>query len=154
VGETERGDRDRVREEIVDIHRFLSKWISGACTGDEATYRKGLASRLSKNFVLVTPLGKTFTGEAFTRMMRGNHGSDPTLQIDIRNVEVRHREDTIVVVTFEAWQGRPADLQRVNATPQGRGRVCTVVMKHRRDRFEFLHVHETWLPDERSRQTE
>jgi hypothetical protein len=135
-------DRDRVREEIVDIHRFLSEWISGACPGDDTTYREGLLRRLSKNFILVTPLGRTFEGEGFTRMMRANHGSDPKLDIQIRQVEVRHREGSMRVATFEAWPDGG-----VEPTPPSRGRFCTVVMKDRGESFEFLHVHETWLPD-------
>lgn len=138
-----RNDLDRVREHLVDIHRFFTDWVSGACPEDDATFRKGLLDRLSRNAMVIMPGGMAFEAEVFTKYMRGIHGSNPKFRIDIRNVNVRHRVGDVLVATYEEWQRDARD-----SMPPNNGRISTMVIADRGGRFEVLHVHETWLPAE------
>ena len=74
-------DLDRVRHEVIDVHVFISEWIAGGCSKDEATYKKGFVNRLSPSFMIVMPGGRTFAGGDFMRMMYESHGSNPSFRI-------------------------------------------------------------------------
>ncbi len=73
--------------------------------------------------------------------LRAGHGSNPEFRIAIRNVTVRHVTDDHILATYEEWQRNA-----LASEPPDNGRISTVLFD-RSEPLQWLHVHETWLPE-------
>jgi hypothetical protein len=75
-------------------------------------------------------------------MMREAHGSNPDFRIAIRDVTIRHESDTQVVATYTEWQRNA-----MNSDNADNGRLTTVMLSRGKP-LRWLHVQETWLPED------
>jgi len=134
---------DRVRNHIEAINAFFMEWVGGRCPDDDATFKAGALDRLSDSLTVVMPAGKAFGIADFEGYMRGIYATNPKFRIKMRNFALRQRIGDVAVVTYQEWQRDALD-----STPANNGRFSTMVLQDMGDRFEILHVHETWLPEE------
>jgi len=132
----------RVRAEIEELHIWLERWLSGECPNDDASYR-ALSSRFASDLVLIQPGGESMSVDELNRGLRAGHGASPEFRITIRNVTLRRRLGANLLVTYQEWQKGAR-----NSKPANNGRVSTAILRDEGERLVWLHVHETWLPDE------
>ena len=52
----------------------------------------------------------------------------------------------LIAATYEEWQRNA-----LASTPKDNGRIATVLFRREEERLRWLHLQETWLPDERMR---
>ncbi|ORU92541.1 MAG: hypothetical protein A6F71_08685 [Cycloclasticus sp. symbiont of Poecilosclerida sp. M] len=68
---------------------------------------------------------------------------NPALRLAIRNVKVQRVCNKFVLVTYEEWQRNA-----VASTPPNNARIATVLFEKKKDKLDWLHIHETWMPGE------
>jgi hypothetical protein len=135
-------DQARVEKFIVDLHKFISGWVSGQVT-DESQWGVFIKN-FSPDFMVVMPAGRGFGVETFTGYMTSIHGKNPKFKIQIRNVTLRPKVNGVCVVMYEEWEKDAMD-----SDPANNGRQSSMVLRERGDSFEVLHLQETWLPAEK-----
>ena len=74
--------------------------------------------------------------------MRKAYGKKPGFRIEIRDVRLLQATETSAVARYEEWQHNAQE-----GPGTGNGRISTVAFALG-DRLQWLHVHETWLPDD------
>ncbi|QDU69112.1 nuclear transport factor 2 family protein [Engelhardtia mirabilis] len=131
----------QVTREIEEIHVAFTEWFSARTPADDATFERLVASRFEPGFTIVPPDGRAVAEEELLDGLRGAHGADAGLSIQIREVRVRHDLGDLVIATYEEWQSsdRPG-------RPPLTGRTSTAVLRRRVEGWGWVHVHETWLP--------
>lgn len=131
---------DAVREDVADVHRFIVDWFNGSAAQEDLD--TALASRLDEGIFYVTPDGHRLDRDDILALFAQAHGSNPDFRIKTRDVHIRHQMGDNLVVTYtELQRGARASANVENA------RITTVILT--RDRpFRWLHIHETWLPEE------
>jgi hypothetical protein len=134
----------RVQTEIDDIHAFFTDWVNGTCPGDEDTFRTNALDHMADNLVVTMPAGRSFGKSDFAGYMSSIYGSNPDFKIKIRDLVLRHHIGSAIVVNYKEWQRNAQDSDNPN-----NGRQTTMVLRELGNNgFEFLQVHETWLPPE------
>lgn len=136
-------DLERASAEIHALHAFFVQWFAGTTNDDEAVFEQGLTARLAPDFVIVQPGGQTLTADAIIAGIRSAYGGSDGFRIAIRNVRVLRRAGDLLHVMYEEWQ-----LNARNSTPPNNGRIATVLFRDEGATLRWLHVHETWLPDD------
>jgi len=131
-----------VKAEIEALHGFFVGWFGGSLPSDAGTFDANFAARFDEEFILIPPAGITQRCEDFFPQVRSAHASNPSFRIAIRNVQVRREERGLVLATYEEWQRNA-----LASTPPDNGRVASVLFR-RAEGLRWLHVHETWLPEE------
>jgi hypothetical protein len=132
------------QREVVELHGFLVDWMIGAVPRSAATFAR-FADVLADGFALISPRGEFTERRALLRELEGAHGAHRADHVGFR-VEVRHfrhrrTEGALCLVTYEEWQ---------HLSGSASGRLSSAWFRARSDAphgVEWLHVHETWLPD-------
>jgi len=125
--------------EIVELHQFFQDWYRGRDDVDFERFNRAL----SPGFVIVMPDARILGREVIVDAVRQQRDSDPEARLEIRNVQLHMAGKDHAVLTYEEWQGRGGDPMR--------GRLSTVVFTFDNDApngLIWLHVHETWLPED------
>ena len=131
---------DAVRKEIEDVHDFFVGWFSGTIAEEELnTY---FAPRMHEDMHIISPRGDIMDRASLLDVFRKIYGSNPEVRIAIRNVRVKHKSDTHVLVTYEEWQRNGLSAE------SGTGRLSSALLLTKTKPFQWLHVQETWLPEE------
>lgn len=130
---------ERVTAEIEGLHKFFVGWFTGALPED--TFGESFLVRFSKDMVFIPPAGRFLGIEDLSNSVRAGYGSNPHFRIQIRNVRVHKVFDGHILATYEEWQRNA-----LASTPPNNGRLATVIFTDS-DRLQWLHIHETWLPD-------
>lgn len=128
-----------VRHEVEDLHAFFTAWIGG--TADRSELEARLVPRLHPEFVIVSPEGSVTGKRELVADFERVYGSSPGFRIRIRDVLVRFAEPGQVLATYTEWQ-----VGAQNSSQSRNARFSTVLLKPG-DPFQWLHVHETWLPE-------
>lgn len=129
-----------VRTEVEALHEFFVGWFSGALSA--SVFDTEFLPRFSPDFHLVPPAGTLMNFEQLTEAIRSAHDTNPEFLIAIRNVTIRAQFDGHILATYEEWQRNALASQ-----PRDNGRIATVVLRDTRP-LQWLHVHETWLPQD------
>jgi hypothetical protein len=79
--------------------------------------------------------------DQLSERVRSAHASNAEFRVAIRNVTVRRQHGGHLLATYEEWQRNA-----LASTPPDNGRIPTVRFRDVRP-LEWLHIHETWLPD-------
>lgn len=134
------------KQEIHRLHKFFVDWFAGELPNTEQAFSTGV-SCLAPSFHLISPRGVVDGHETLLQSLRKAYGihKDNGFEIDIRNCQLIHENDSTVAMTYEEWQ-------RTKATETAR--VSTVIFQVQPEEDEsssleglkWLHVHETWLP--------
>lgn len=131
------------RAEIESLHEFFVGWFSGRLPAD--SFDAGFLRRFERDFLLVPPAGELLTLAQLADAVRSLHATNPDFRIAIRNVTLRREFDGHLLVTYEEWQ-RNAKASR----PPDNARLATVLFR-RGEPLTWLHIHETWMPDDLAR---
>lgn len=130
-----------LRKEIEDLHVFFEDWFSGRSSSDEFAAR--FDHRFDEQTLLIQPGGAALPLDQFKEGLRAAHGSNPDFRIQIRNVTLRREFGELALVTYEEWQ-RNALASR----PPDNARVSSVLFDTSGETLTWLHIHETWLPED------
>lgn len=131
----------RCRKEVEELHAFFQAWFNGSVDNSDETYAR-VTDVLGEGFLIISPSGNLKERDELVEALRRSYkpeGTEP-IHIQIDSFRIRQRLDDVVVVTYVEWQQRGEDR---------RGRLTTAVLRQRAgtpNGFEWLHVHETWLP--------
>lgn len=132
--------------ELRELHQFFQGWGEGALADTDETFRR-LSSVLADDFELVTPEGRVIAKDPLLEGLRSSHGArrGRGYRIRIENERARSIGEGLHLVVYEEWQ---------ELEGEARGRLSTAVLRSRAgtpNGVEWLHVHETWLPEEAPR---
>lgn len=131
---------EEVSQEIIDLHVFFSDWFNGVADRDQLEPR--FKSRLSPNFMFIPPEGFILGEDDIINSFAQGYGSNSGFKIQIRDVVIRHDMENHVLATYTEWQtGAKMSAKEKNA------RFTTVLME-KSDPLKWLHIQETWLPEE------
>ncbi len=129
-----------ITAEVVDLHVFFVDWFSGRASPE--VFDSRLAPALHEQLHYILPGGQLLTRDQLLTGLRGAHGTNPDFRIAIRDVEVRFTPGDTVLATYTEWQ-RGAKASK----PSDNARRSTALIT-REAPFVWLHLHETWLPEE------
>lgn len=135
--------QSRLRHEIVALHEFFVAWFTGAAAETRAEFDARFTRRFDDRFVLIPPAGKLLSLEQIGASIFNAHGTNPDFAIEIHDVTVRWHAAGHVLATYEEWQRNARA-----STPPDNGRIATVLFADDGATLRWLHIHETWLPDE------
>ncbi|MDJ0926806.1 MAG: DUF4440 domain-containing protein [Gammaproteobacteria bacterium] len=128
-----------VRNEVERLHDFFVSWFAGELP--ETSLDAGFVDHLGPDFVLIPPGGIVLSRDDIAEAIRQSYASNPDFRIAIREVRIRQVLDDYLVVTYEEWQRNA-----LQSSPADNGRLATALFR-RGPSLEWLHVHETWLPE-------
>ncbi len=131
---------EAARREIVELHSFFQNWFRGIAKLE--TFER-LERALAPTFELITPNGRCLDRSAILDGVREDYGTDAEATLEIRHVRLLAMTDTLSTFSYEEWQGR-------DGAPS-KGRISTVIFRAAAstpNALLWLHVHETWLPNE------
>ena len=132
------GDFANVEDEIRRLHDFFVSWFNGRVPKEDAVFAE-VRDALHPRFALISPRAVVDRRDVLLDSIWAAHGAHQDFAIWIENATVRHVDGALAIATYEEWQQRGA------APP--RGRLSTVVFVQVDSRLQWLHVHETFLPD-------
>ena len=135
-------DLERASALIVDLQRFFTDWISGACAKRTELLTTGATRHLAPDFIGIMATGAMISPVALEQWMSAVHGASSKFRITIRNVTIRQRLGPALVVTYEEWAHDAPD------PPGNNARLSTMVLRDDDRRLEIVHLQETWLPDD------
>lgn len=131
---------DNVRREVEELHVFFTEWFHG--TADRSQLEARFISHLHPDMIVIPPEGVVLKPADLQASFEKAFGSNPDFRIQIRDVEVRIQSDDLVLVTYTEWQtGARRSASANNA------RISTALMQLG-DPILWLHLQETWLPEE------
>ncbi len=128
-----------VCEEIEALHEFFVDWFAG--TRPQDSLQELFRARFDPGFVLIPPSGALLNLEELGNVLQSAYGSNPEFRIAIRHVSVRRAGNELILATYEEWQ-RNAKA----SDPPDNGRITTALFR-RGEKLQWVHVHETWLPE-------
>ena len=131
---------NEIRQEVEELHAFFVAWYNGNLP--DCAFDDEFIARLGSEFTIIMPSGIELDYDTLSSAMRQAFGKKPGFRIEIRNVRLIHATETMAIASYEEWQ----HMENEGAEPS-RGRVSTVAFS-REGRLKWLHVHETWLPEE------
>ena len=130
--------------EVLGLHRFLEDWLTGALPRTEDGFAR-FRNVMAEGFAIISPGGVTSGRDELCAELERAHAAaakpNGGFRIWIEEVHLRHASGDIAVVTYAEYQERSGEttgrrasalFRRKDGTPNG---------------VEWLHLHETWLPN-------
>jgi hypothetical protein len=141
--------RDDAEREVREFHQFIEEWLAGRHEDADDRYDRAEAV-LPDDFEILSPDGERRDGAEIRADLRAGHGafadSDPPFEIRVVNVRTRFESADECLLIYEEWQRRDGDWD---------GRISSALFRREDDApngVEWLHLHETWLPENPTRQ--
>ena len=132
------------RNEITELHRFFVEWMTGELPRTGEAFAR-VADVLADDMTMITPTGEVMACPPLLTALEAAHGvftpPDQTFRIWIENFDCRFVLGDLCLATYEEWQDRSGDIK---------GRLSTVLFRRHEgapNGVQWLHVHETWLPE-------
>jgi hypothetical protein len=126
--------------EIHDFHTFLVAWSKGAAPENPDLLAQRLAG-FDPDFRYITPSGRVRGLADLETWLRTSHGSQPSLRIEITNIDARRADSGSALLTYEERQASDEN--------SGTRRLATSVFLPNADAphgAAWFHLHEVWLP--------
>lgn len=134
---------EQARAEVEELHRFFVDWFAGRCENSDEVFELRLNSHLAPSFALIQPSGLVLERGPLIGALRHAWGTNPRLEIEIREPAARMIALDTVLITYQEWQRNARNASR----PNGK-RLSTAILRRSADLASglvWLHVHETWL---------
>lgn len=145
---------EQAEREVVDLHEFFEAWMGGddpeesdrpdGSDDPETASFDRAAAVLPDDFEIVSPSGERRDGPTIRSDVRDARGafadSDPPLRIEATTTRTRFDDGERCLVTYEEWQRHDGDWE---------GRYSSALFRRNEDApngVEWVHLHETWLP--------
>lgn len=130
-------------QEVVDLHQFFQDWFNGTLP-DTADAFERFSGVMAPSFSMVTPAGNTVAIESLNTGLRSAHDrwKQAPGKIWVKNVRTVYTEGELVLISYEEWQ---------EANGETKVRQSTVLFRAKPglpNDVEWLHVHETWMPED------
>jgi len=133
---------ERCKQEVEALHHFFEQWFTGQLSTESEFER--LPQVLAPGFELIAPHGARAPREGVLTGVKNTQGvfatDEQPFRIWIENIQVRHHEGDLCLVTYEEWQEQNG---KVN------GRLSTALFRNHADTpngVAWLHLHEVALP--------
>lgn len=125
------------REEVLDLHRFLSGWLDGSLPKTRQAFAR-FSGALAGDFTIVFTSGNLIGRQAMIAELWDSHGmKSPPYPIEIKTLATRPLGAEYCLATYREYQ------------PMGHAmpRVCSALFRlsSSGDAVEWVHLHETWL---------
>lgn len=130
----------QLREEVIALHDFFVGWYNASLP--ESAFDTEFMARLDNGFTIIMPSGVRLDHKTLVSSIHRSYGKKPGFRIEIRNVRLLQETGSIAVAQYEEWQHNKQESPGV-----GSGRISTVIFSLG-DKLQWLHVHETWLPED------
>ena len=129
---------DKFIGEVVELHQFFERWLTGAMEQTQSVFAR-LNGALAEGFRMIEPSGKDLNRAELLDAFWHAHGVQPEPLI----IEIKHPKALLIgaataLVTYEEWQ-TGADTT---------ARISSALICETEQGFEWQHVHETWLASE------
>jgi hypothetical protein len=137
---------EQIVHEVDDLHNLFLAWYAGKPARNRDWYDLNIAARMDTQFSIVSPSGITLAHDEILMLIYEGHGQSKEFRINTRNAKLLRRDGNIVLVSYEEWQHHA-----VNSPASQNGRISTALLavdEAQANGLRWLHVHETWLPDE------
>jgi hypothetical protein len=128
-----------VRGEVEALHNFFVGWFTGRLP--LSAFETEFLFRFDGDFLLIPPAGGALSLDEFQQGLHQMHGTNPEFRIAIRNVKIRRVKDSQILATYEEWQRNA-----LASKPPDNARIASVIFD-RTQPLQWIHVHETWLPE-------
>ncbi len=129
-----------VRKAVEDLHVVFCDWFTGKAA--EKDLDQIFAPLLDPRIRIVSPDGNSFGRDAFLAKLRPAYGRNPDLRIAVRDVQLLHDLGDSLLISYSEWQ------KGARETAHSTNARLTTALLTRTQPFYWLHVHETWLPEE------
>ena len=131
---------DHCKTEIVELHQFFVAWYKGERQQDAV---ERFNQVMARDFRIVMPDARVIARDPLIKVMTESYGKyrGKTFEIQIRNVSVIPVGTGMLLATYEEWQDSGDGMK---------GRLSSALFRvqaHAPNGLEWVHVHETWLPD-------
>ena len=140
---------DQIVHEVDDLHNLFLAWYAGEPAKDRDWYNQMIARRMDIEFSIVSPSGATLARDEILTLIYDGYGRSGDFRIQTRNGRILRREGEVVLISYEEWQHHA-----VNTPISENGRISTALLAIDSDQpggLRWLHVHETWLPEDMQR---
>ncbi len=127
------------RKEVAELHAFFQQWFTGELPETAEAFDR-FASVMAAGFHIVSPAGRIMQRDRILDAVRGGYRSGP-VKIWIKNHTHRLTLGDLALVTYEEWQ---------SSGDETRGRLSSALLRVKAgllNDLQWLHVHETWLPE-------
>lgn len=128
---------ERVVEEVLSLHRFLSVWLTGEVKRDDLVFER-FANALAEDFSVIHPNGVMQGKQEVLRNFREAHGNKQRgFRLEISAVQPRKLAANLYLVTYN----------ETHAGESGRNRICSALIHYGDETFQWLNLHETLRGD-------
>lgn len=132
----------RCKREVEELHHFFEQWFTGQLSTESEFER--LTCVLAPGFELIAPHGARAPREGVLSGVKNTLGvfaaDAQSFRIWIENVQLRHHEGDLCLVTYEEWQEHNGKTN---------GRLSTALFRNQANTpngVAWLHLHEVALP--------
>jgi hypothetical protein len=124
-------------QEVMRLHSFFQDWYRGEVPNSDEAFSR-LEWALGPGFRLLRPDGTVQDRAGALEMVRSEHGRQPGYEIEIRKPETAWSGDDLALLEYEEWRRPEGGEWEVH--------LSTALLRLRKERWRWLHVHETLLP--------
>ncbi len=133
----------QITNEITRLHDYFTNWFAGKTDGDSRSFDKYVRNHLAPEFVNIQPSGKMSNRDELLQQIQAGYGRNRAFCIRVGKVQIHQKlPGDIYLVTYEEYQRGAQNSRPENA------RLSTALLRLVGDGFEWLWVHETWLPQD------
>lgn len=125
--------------EIQELHRFIESWLLGSVEQTQEQFAR-FEGAMAEDFVIIHPNGNAQTKAAICTSFWGAYGVQKLpFTVHVKNIQYRVVSEPYCLLTYEEWQTGERETARLS----------TILFRQvpEQDRVEWVHLHETWLPD-------
>ncbi len=137
---------DQVAREIDDLHDLFVAWYAAAWPKQRTDFDARMGRRMDRDFSIITPTGQFLKCAEILDLIYDGHGRNSAFRIKTRNVQLLRGVGDQILATYEEWQHHA-----VNSDRGENGRLSSALFapdESQPNGLRWLHVHETWLPDD------
>lgn len=133
--------RDHVQQEIEELHQFFQDWYNGVLPQSNEAFAR-FADAMALGFTIIFPSGNVMRREPLVEALYKSYDGRDGFRIWIKNVQIHQKVGDVIVASYQEWQ---RDQEQTTA------RLSSVILERDSNApngLRWLHVHETWLPNE------
>ena len=128
----------RIENEIIELHQFFQDWYNIDSKSTVKSFER-CKDVLDTNFSIISPSGVHVFREQLLQNIMKAHNTLTDMRIWIRNIQIQHQVDKMILATYEEWQ---------EISCHTTSRLSSVLFHDigiHPDGLLWLHVHETWI---------
>ena len=130
------------QQEVLDLHVFIEAWLLGSTPRSPAAFAR-FADVLHPDFVMIDIRGASRSRDELVTAFESAHGQNRGgIEVEIDGLDCRLERADLCLVTY-------LEAQRIDEiTTTRRSTALFVPQPDCPNGVAWLHLHETWIPDE------